>query len=297
MKTFLSGGKHVRYLDSTELHHWLQQMQKGLDPSIDKVLSIPIFLFDFDDSDLYLLDKQHQALSFPDMVIAVQAKTRSFDTEFTCDGQSLDIYPQDATRSVLAATLQTVWGVAPTNQRWSSIHGKPEENYLWSLGNTPFGSFSNSLTLSFSQHDAASKGVLYTELHNILEEVNGLFAHFSEYDKTVAEVLSASDHLQFTRRWNIFQYKLGEARKYLSLQKFESSFLFVQSLQHDVTALHKLIHLAGKNLHTYLHCAKIDVGENVEMFKWAISFSPVVVITLLLAYLMRRNVKTKTKSL
>jgi hypothetical protein len=78
-----------------------------------------------------------------------------------------------------------------------------------------------------------------------------------EYDKEVGEVLSQSDHLQFVRRWNMFQFKLDNARKFLSLNNFNSSFAFVRSLHYDSTSLHRLIHSAGQRLYTYLYCEQV----------------------------------------
>lgn len=57
----------------------------------------------------------------------------------------------------------------------------------------------------------------------------------------------------------MFQHKMGEARRHLSLQNFNQSFLFAESMIHDVQALHKLIHLAGKNLHTYFYCEVVNL--------------------------------------
>jgi hypothetical protein len=50
---------------------------------------------------------------------------------------------------------------------------------------------------------------------------------------------------------------MEEARSFLSLNNFNESLQFIQSTQHDVESLHKLIHLAGRNLHTYLHCERV----------------------------------------
>jgi hypothetical protein len=108
----------------------------------------------------------------------------------------------------------------------------------------------------------------------ILVQVNGLFGHFAvsdegrftkdqDYNKEVSEVLSASDHLQFIRRWNILQFKLQEARKYLSLNKYNNSYRFVSSLHYDVTALHKLIHLAGTHLQTTFYCNKVSASFQI----------------------------------
>jgi hypothetical protein len=74
---------------------------------------IPVFLFDLVD-DNYLLDKTEQAVSFPDMVVAVQTQNNYIYTDFGCDGDTVILDASDATRAVLAALIQTIWGVSPT---------------------------------------------------------------------------------------------------------------------------------------------------------------------------------------
>lgn len=162
-----------------------------------------------------------------------------------------------------------------TYQRWSLIHNKLTTNYIWGLGRTPFGIFSDSLELSFVQTDSAVKHILFSQLHSILSEINLLFSHYEvftnffffsshnllnivflkkEYGFQVDEVFSASENLQFIRRWNFFQWKVYQTQKYLSLNEFNNSFSFIRSMKFDSDALHSLIHSAGKKLHTKLEC-------------------------------------------
>ena len=95
----------------------------------------------------------------------------------SCNGNTIRIDPRDATRPVLAALLQSIWGIAPTylyysylffsysphlslllqvlfdddtHQTWNQVLKRVESNYLWSLSLTPFAPFSIHTNLSFA---------------------------------------------------------------------------------------------------------------------------------------------------
>ncbi len=55
----------------------------------------------------------------------------------------------------------------------------------------------------------------------------------------------------------MLQFKLEEARKSLSLNNFNHTFQFVNSMHYDVDALHNLVHLAGKSLQIFVSCEKV----------------------------------------
>jgi len=266
------------YLDSQILHRYLKLFSADILGVVDSN-TIPIFLFNLQGIPL-LLDRNQQAVWFHDMVIAAQTPEEQWwqPLDYICGEEIINLDTSDATRSTFAAILQTVFAISPTSERWDFIHNRVVEDHLWSVGNTPFGTFSDTISLSFSQRDSAVRNVLESKIHTILVEVDNLFNHFSDYNKEVSEVLSTSDHLQFIRRWNLLQYKLEEARNFLSLHKYNSSFRFVNSLHHDVAALHKLIHLAGSHLHTYFHCEKSDPSIGFPYLTVVVAASPFIVI-------------------
>ncbi len=72
------------------------------------------FVFDLSTPEILLLDRFHQALSFGDMAVAVQTRAPAALLDFSCAQKPLQFDARDATRPLLAALLQTTWGVAPT---------------------------------------------------------------------------------------------------------------------------------------------------------------------------------------
>jgi len=90
---------------------------------------VAAFIYDLNSDDILLLDRFHQAVSFPDIVIGVQTKAPAAIIDFrssafilrciidcliSCNGKSMQFDPRDSTRAVLGSLLQTTWGVAPT---------------------------------------------------------------------------------------------------------------------------------------------------------------------------------------
>ena len=64
-------------------------------------------------------------------------------------------------------------------QSWSPVHAAPVTNWLWSLGYTPFGPFSDSQALSFAIVDAAAQHIVFSELNEQLHEVATIMSHFA----------------------------------------------------------------------------------------------------------------------
>ena len=114
------------YLDSKLLHHWLKYLQGGFyTPSSAFDTVLPIFLFDFtspllldedqpNEVNLMLIDRVHQAISFPDMVVAVQINEHSVRSPYQCEHVPIFINPRNSTRPIISSFLQTLWGVLPT---------------------------------------------------------------------------------------------------------------------------------------------------------------------------------------
>lgn len=78
--------------------------------------------------------------------------------------------PHSLPRSLLAALLQTGWGVAPSYETWSVFHNTTLHNWLWSVGRTPFGPFSDKTEVSFVQRTAAQRNVVLTSLNQAVEQ-------------------------------------------------------------------------------------------------------------------------------
>ena len=110
---------------------------------------------------------------------------------------------------------------------------------------TPHGPYSTRATLSYAQRDAAKRAPLYARITEAFAEVRQLAAHFSEFGKTVDEVLRPAEHLTFLRRLNLLAYKLQRVRSFLSLHNFRHAQYYVLSTRHDLRAMRTVLEQAG----------------------------------------------------
>ncbi len=238
---------------------------------------------------MVLLDGQHVALPYGDMVLAVQTRATSsavssaaataaapagvraaadhtpppppppppppsMALDEQCHGVTLSLQATSLVRPLLSALLQSGWGVAPTGTTWSAAHNATATRLLWSSAHTPHGPYSARATLSFAQRDAAVRAPLYARIAEVFAELRRLAAHFGEFGKTVDEVLRPAEHLTFLRRLNVLAFKLQRVRSYLSLHNFRHAQYFVLSTWHDLKAMRQVLEQAGATLKAGLVC-------------------------------------------
>eukprot|EP01090_Pellita_catalonica_P016829 TRINITY_DN4946_c0_g2_i1.p1 TRINITY_DN4946_c0_g2~~TRINITY_DN4946_c0_g2_i1.p1 ORF type:complete len:722 (-),score=81.12 TRINITY_DN4946_c0_g2_i1:647-2812(-) len=241
-----------RYLDSTALHKWLKDYDNVImDMAGADVLegnAYPIYLFNIRGlSDIALLDREFQALAFPDMVIAVQTNVPRALSDFECDGEPVIFSPTDASRDIVAAMLSTAWGITPTHLTWDSAHLRTRDDFTFAVGNTPFGPFSPNGQLSFSQYDQMAKAIVYRHIFNVLMRVQIDFARFIQYELELDQILDETVNLvdqssvyskwelqAFHVRWNLLKYKLHEAQIYLTLNEYDKALTFALSCWNEV---------------------------------------------------------------
>jgi len=263
-----------QYLDSKEVHFWLNKYQTELFEMIEEKgkpfgghsaepatvsqhqeeVVLPIYIFDVSWKEVLLLDRHHQAVSFPDMVVAVQTTSSKIAYDLICKYYRVTVDGRDASRAVLASTLETVWGVSPTHQTWDPSHNKPRNDYLWAVGPTPFGQFSSSLQLSFSQTDAVARNPLYLLINNTLEYAAHQFLQYSRFGVPIAESFSYSEFAEFRGRWEAFLFKLREAQMYFSFKDFNNTLLFLLSMEHELFYFHDALNEASNNINSYIAC-------------------------------------------
>ena len=279
------------YVDSAELHAWLQHYAAEFKTTATADRVVPIFLFDLESTKLLLLDRFDSAHAYDDMVIAVQTKSRRALTDMACNSEPVRINPADVTRNVLAATLQTTFGVSPTHERWEPVRGEVVSTYTFSGAATPFGVFSPTAELSFSQHDAARRNALYSVLVENLAEVQDMLQDFAGFRKEVEEVLTHAEHVEFVQRWNIFRYKIDQAARAVSLHDFPRGFYFAWAAQHDSEALQSIVHSAGSNVRstlTYVNAPHRTMSGTTEFVGNAIGIIAGIWVGLSLRWLHRR---------
>eukprot|EP01112_Ceratiomyxa_fruticulosa_P019771 TRINITY_DN6558_c0_g1_i1.p1 TRINITY_DN6558_c0_g1~~TRINITY_DN6558_c0_g1_i1.p1 ORF type:complete len:730 (+),score=129.79 TRINITY_DN6558_c0_g1_i1:2321-4510(+) len=273
-----------QYFDSEELHYWLSKSRESLledEKPKSGAVEIPVFLFDISYKFVLLLDRAFQAVSFPDMVIGIQTAQNELETvDFGFDDEPVFFDPSDATRPVLSAILQTIWGISPTELSWNEIHNAVQTNSLWSASPTPFDFFSPYKGLSFSHKDAALRNVLLMNLTKSVEKLVGILEHITERQSTV-DHMDWSD--EFILRWNLLKFKKDRTLNYLNLHDFNGSYVFLRSLQHDVNALENILITQHETAHKFLKCGK----KKVLWIEIVVVSLSIVGVVSLLTYMFR----------
>ncbi|KAI3894774.1 hypothetical protein MKW92_030761 [Papaver armeniacum] len=254
------------YLDSKRLHQILSdsvdELRKAAGIPEEDYSShvLPVYVFDLEYNRLMMLDRYHQAIAFKDMVIAVRTKNTQTVSDYSCNGR-----------------LQYV-GVSPTHLKWSPRHNNTLVDYTWSIGQTPFGPFSESSTLSFVQKDAAQEIAI-----NLLESIS---AHGGD-----RKLLKQGRHVEFVQRWNMLKYKLDKVVSALSHMDFEKALYYYRSSDHDLFAIHNLVYHATEEMESSLVCFKDPP------FPWgAVSIAGSVTFAFIYVYAKRDQIfKSKRK--
>jgi len=215
-----------------------------------------VFVFSLSDKNLLLLDRFHQAVSFPDSIFAITTQSGPFTVDFSCNDEVLTLDASDATRGIIGSVLETVWGVGSPSVTWNTALQQTQPDHLWGVGYTPWGPFSQSREISMSTRDAMLRNQVYTAIYESANHLSEIISVFKKYETGVADVLLPQEYVHFVRRFNVFNYKLDKAAMYLSLNNFNTSFYYARSLRHDVRALSSLFGRGSKYVHSHMACSQ-----------------------------------------
>lgn len=246
------------YLDSKRLHQILsdsgdelRKMAKVPEEDFGRV--IPVYVFDLDYTSLLLLDRYHQSVAFKDMVIAVRTRNTQTVSDYSCNGRHVFTQTRELERPIVGSILQSMWGVSPTHLNWSPQHNGTLVDYTWSMGQTPFGPFSEMMSLSFVQKDAARRNVLLTSMnYSVASAIDVLQS--VETHGGAKNLLKQKQHVEYVQRWNLFKYKLNKAVSAMSHLDFEMALFYLRSSDHDLYAIHSIVYHASQEIEASLVC-------------------------------------------
>ncbi|KAJ8505687.1 hypothetical protein OPV22_006573 [Ensete ventricosum] len=244
--------------DSKSLHQILSDSveevhQAAAIPEEDCGKVLPVYVFDLEYDKLLLLDRYHQAIAFRNMVIAVRTRSSQTVTDYNCNGRHVITQTRNLDRPIIGSVLQSMWGVLPIHLSWSPQHKRTLVDYTWNVGQTPFGPFSDSLSLSFVQRDAARRNVLLTTLNytitSAIDILQSMAAHGGD-----KKILKENKHVAFVQRWNLLNYKLEKVVSAVSHFDLEKAMYFLRSSDHDLYAIHTLVYEASQKLEASITC-------------------------------------------
>lgn len=168
--------KTVRsYLDSSILQHQLQRLNdhgslKGSHANSRSTLEVPIFWFI--NGEALLVDKHYQAKALSDMVIVVQSDQPSWESHLQCNGQSLLWDLRVPIKPALAAAAEHLAGLIPLHLVYSHAHETAVEDWIWSVGCSPFSVTSQGWKISQFQSDTIARNYILTTLEETIQLIN-----------------------------------------------------------------------------------------------------------------------------
>lgn len=218
--------------------------------------ALPVFVFDAPSTKAQiLLDRHHQAVAKDGMVLAVQAADRPIATGWMCNGNARMLSVTNLPRSVLGAVLQAGFGVTDTRLTWNPHRDVFEDSLLWSIGHTPFGPFSTSLSLSFPLTDAYARAVLFSQLDSTLRDFRALMSHFEATGESIVEVLPRRSYFSFVEEGKELRHILGSITGAIGVLNFRMALDLIPALSASTARLHEILHQAGRSLDIVLECS------------------------------------------
>ena len=100
---------------------------------------------------------------------------------FASNDRLVHARPGEPTRHVVAGVARALGGVASPTERWSPIHRRKVENWLWAVGHHPFGPFSGCPTMSVALQDVAKRNAALTRVDTALRAVRAGIAEIEAF--------------------------------------------------------------------------------------------------------------------
>ncbi|KAL4384256.1 hypothetical protein GQ457_15G029440 [Hibiscus cannabinus] len=177
------------YIDSSILQYQLRRLNdqgslKGSHAHSRFTLEVPIFWFIH--TEPLLVDKHYQAKALSDMVIVVQSESSSWESHLQCNGKSLLWDLRRPIKPALAAVSEHLAGLLPLQFVYSHAHGAAIEDWIWSVGCSPFSITSQGWQISKVQSDTIARSYIITTLDESIKLVNSA-VHLLLRERTTAE--------------------------------------------------------------------------------------------------------------
>eukprot|EP00698_Gefionella_okellyi_P007505 TRINITY_DN1840_c0_g1_i4.p2 TRINITY_DN1840_c0_g1~~TRINITY_DN1840_c0_g1_i4.p2 ORF type:complete len:338 (+),score=74.91 TRINITY_DN1840_c0_g1_i4:1249-2262(+) len=294
-------------VDAVELARWIRQFHKSkallkrptdggdlntafdteadasekLQDDVDYAL---VIILDLSRTEPLFLDQYKQAVSMPDMVLAIQTQSANIPLDYRCNQKPLYQNNKDVTRQVLAALLSQLWGVVPSDLRPLLDHSEAREDLTWAIGPTPFGDISQSRVVNVLLRDVVHRNAVYAKVHVVLEEMRQLLLEFMSTGVEVND-LPAKFQGDFMLRWNLFKLKQERIEDSLSSFEYADALADASSMQHDVHAMHYVLDVIARASQQQIVCPQV----RSQFWPRVLVYSMWTMVSVLVAVVIRRN--------
>ncbi|KAK8630292.1 hypothetical protein V6N13_079090 [Hibiscus sabdariffa] len=252
------------YIDSSILQYQLRRLNdqgslKGSHAHSRSTLEVPIFWFIH--TEPLLVDKHYQAKALSDMVIVVQSESSSWESHLQCNGKSLLWDLRRPIKPALAAVSEHLAGLLPLQFVYSHAHGTAIEDWIWSVGCSPFSITSQGWHISKFQSDTIARSYIITTLDESIKLVNSA-VHLLLRERTTEKTfkLFQSQERDLVNKYNYVvslwrristitgELRYGDAMRLLSTLE-DASQAFVDQVNATISLLHPIHCTKDRKVH------------------------------------------------
>ncbi|KAJ8451269.1 hypothetical protein Cgig2_014041 [Carnegiea gigantea] len=204
------------YLDSSIIQHQLRRLDdqstlKGKHANSRSILEVPIFWFVYGGP--LLVDKHYQAKALSDMIIVVQSEPSSWESHLQCNGRAVIWNLRRPIKAAIAAAAEHLAGSLPHHLVYSHAHETAIEDWVWSVGCSPFSITSYGWRISQVHLDAIARNYIITGLEESIQIVNSAI-HRLAMERTTQKSykLFQSMERKLVNHYNLISHLSGELR-------------------------------------------------------------------------------------
>lgn len=226
--------------------------------------SIPVILFDLSSkgNSFKLLDNVDSVVSLPEMVVGIRTSDVHFDhwptTGTRCGrtrhgmSEKRKRNPNDISKALFAAILQTGWAIIPTHLYWSEAKNRIAVDRLFTTGNDPFGEValgrSVGQKLPFHVSDALRRNELFQSLAWNVRVARRIVKGLSVIKNGDVFGNDYVNRLEFNGRWNSARYKLQKSLSVSGMGDFQRASWFAKSANVDIAECARFFFEAKENI-------------------------------------------------
>lgn len=229
------------YVDSKALRDKLLQ-QVGGAPSSSSSSSgrifvnerqVPVFIFSTDLEYPVFIDRTLQAKALGDMVLVTQSNFDTWKSRVDCSGVPVYLDLRDPVREALAATATHLAGLVPMHLSYSPSSQRLEQEWLWSVGDSPLSHTSHGRHFGALQHDMACRNYLVHGIEQSVARTNAVIdkltaVHTTRTNFGVSLVLNFGVLQQVQRELHdLWSFALGNS----SRLEWEKSLPLLQNIE------------------------------------------------------------------
>jgi hypothetical protein len=167
--------RHV-YVDSKLLRSKLQNLPRPA-PAGAVLLNerhISVFLFSTSYPYPVMVDRYFQAKALGDVVVVTQSNFPAHPSKIQCNGRAVMLDLRDPAREALAATALHMGGLLPHHLSYSRATHCVQQEWLWSVGDSPLSHTSHGLHFGVLHSDLVARNYLLAALEHSLNVTDGV---------------------------------------------------------------------------------------------------------------------------